>query len=88
MQKEHAKAIQEQDFDHYLFASRKKNEGERPLSRQQGCYIISNAGKKAGLQHLGTHSMRKTFGYHLYKKWHRFGINSAVVKPFFTKNNA
>ncbi|WP_234288470.1 tyrosine-type recombinase/integrase [Listeria ivanovii] len=50
-----------------MFTSRKKNGGERPLSRQQGWYIISKAGKKAGLQHLGTHSMRKTFGYHLYK---------------------
>ncbi|MBC1481291.1 tyrosine-type recombinase/integrase [Listeria seeligeri] len=64
--KEHAQAIQEQELNHYLFTSRKKNGGERPLSRQQGWYIISKAGKKAGLQHLGTHSMRKTFGYHLY----------------------
>ncbi|ECB9822838.1 tyrosine-type recombinase/integrase [Listeria monocytogenes] len=29
--------------------------------------MISTAGKKAGLDDLGTHSMRKTFGYHLYK---------------------
>ncbi|MBC1483974.1 tyrosine-type recombinase/integrase [Listeria sp. FSL L7-1558] len=65
--KEHAEWIAQQDLDHYLFASRKTNGGEQPLSRQQGWYIISNAGKKAGLQHLGTHSMRKTFGYHLYK---------------------
>ncbi|EGJ5776147.1 TPA: site-specific integrase [Listeria monocytogenes] len=65
--KEHAKAIDQQDLDHYLFMSRKKNAGERPLTRQQGWYIISEAGKKAGLENLGTHSMRKTFGYHLYK---------------------
>lgn len=26
-----------------------------------------NGRKKAGLENLGTHSMRKTFGYHLYK---------------------
>ncbi|EBF6201853.1 site-specific integrase [Listeria monocytogenes] len=65
--KEHAKAIDQQDLDHYLFTSRKKKAGERPLTRQQGWYIISEAGKKAGLENLGTHSMRKTFGYHLYK---------------------
>ncbi|TYV33082.1 tyrosine-type recombinase/integrase [Listeria monocytogenes] len=65
--KEHKEAMLQQDLDHYLFVSRKKNGGERPLSRQQGWYIISEAGKKAGLNHLGTHSMRKTFGYHLYK---------------------
>ncbi|EQB6336774.1 tyrosine-type recombinase/integrase [Listeria monocytogenes] len=65
--KEHAEWIAQQDLDHYLFTSRKKNTGERPLTRQQGWYIISTAGKKAGLENLGTHSMRKTFGYHLYK---------------------
>ncbi|EBF5126154.1 site-specific integrase [Listeria monocytogenes] len=65
--KEHKEAMLQQDLDHYLFVSRKKNGGERPLSRQQGWHIISEAGKKAGLDHLGTHSMRKTFGYHLYK---------------------
>ncbi|EPT8860944.1 tyrosine-type recombinase/integrase [Listeria innocua] len=62
--KEHAQAIDQQDLDHYLFMSRKKNAGERPLRRQ---HIISEAGKKAGLENLGTHSMRKNFGYHLYK---------------------
>ncbi|EAD7580686.1 site-specific integrase [Listeria monocytogenes] len=65
--KEHAGWIAQQDLDHYLFTSRKKNAGERPLTRQQGWHIISEAGKKAGLENLGTHSMRKTFGYHLYK---------------------
>ncbi|EKN1188809.1 tyrosine-type recombinase/integrase, partial [Listeria monocytogenes] len=65
--KEHAEWIAQQDLDHYLFTSRKKNAGEQPLTRQQGWYIISTAGKKAGLENLGTHSMRKTFGYHLYK---------------------
>ncbi|WP_260490175.1 hypothetical protein [Listeria innocua] len=29
--KEHAQAIDQQDLDHYLFMSRKKNAGERPL---------------------------------------------------------
>ncbi|HAA8671399.1 TPA_asm: site-specific integrase [Listeria monocytogenes] len=65
--KEHAEWIAQQDLDHYLFTSRKKNAGEQPLTRQQGWYIISTAGKKTGLENLGTHSMRKTFGYHLYK---------------------
>ncbi|EKZ0315097.1 site-specific integrase [Listeria monocytogenes] len=65
--KEHAQEIDQQDLDYYLFTSRKKKAGERPLTRQQGWYIISEAGKKAGLENLGTHSMRKTFGYHLYK---------------------
>ncbi|EOH1672285.1 hypothetical protein ACLSC0_002887 [Listeria monocytogenes] len=44
--KEHTKAIAQQDFNHYLFPSRKKSAGERPLTRQQGWHIISEAGKK------------------------------------------
>lgn len=59
--------IPKQDLDHYLFTRRKKNAGERPLTRQQGWYIISEIGEKAGLENLDTHSMRKTLGYHLYK---------------------
>ncbi|MFV1468362.1 tyrosine-type recombinase/integrase [Idiomarina sp. HB] len=57
--------------DHvYLFQSHRNrwslNRGPRPLSR---CYVskaISMIGEEVGLS-LGTHSMRKTRGYHLYK---------------------
>jgi integrase len=47
-----------------LFLSRK---GEA-LSRSQAWRIMKRAGKSVGLGHIGTHSLRKTFGYHLYKK--------------------
>ncbi|MBC1917084.1 tyrosine-type recombinase/integrase [Listeria seeligeri] len=67
VKKEHTQAVDEQDLDHYLFLSRNKSTGERPLARWQGWHIISEAGNEAGLNNLGTHSMRKTFGYHLYK---------------------
>lgn len=30
---------------------------------------IRAAGKKAGVDNLGTHTMRKTFGYHYYKQY-------------------
>ncbi|MGN0014489.1 MAG: site-specific integrase [Candidatus Gastranaerophilaceae bacterium] len=40
------------------------------LERVAAYYIIKNACEEAGLQeHIGTHSMRKTFGYHHYKKF-------------------
>jgi len=53
--------------DHeYLFQSRiGKN---KPLSRFQAYRIFSEAGRKAGLESIGCHSTRKTFGYHHYKK--------------------
>lgn len=50
----------------YLFQSR---QGEhKPLDRSQAYRIINNAAKKAGIQDkIGTHTLRKTFGYHHYK---------------------
>lgn len=49
----------------WLFPSRK---GNRPITTVQAWRIINEASVKAGLEHIGTHSMRKTFGYHLFKK--------------------
>lgn len=51
-----------------LFRSPRKN-ANQPISRQQAYKIISDAGKQFGIQDgIGTHTMRKTFGYHYYKK--------------------
>lgn len=40
----------------------------KPISRQQAYNIINSAGKHFGLERIGTHTMRKTFGYHIYQK--------------------
>jgi integrase len=52
--------------DHeYLFQSRiGKN---KPLSRFQAYRILSKGGRQAGLESIGCHSTRKTFGYHHYQ---------------------
>ena len=50
-----------------LFPSRQQN---KALSRCQAYNILSTAGEKFGLQHIGTHTMRKTFGYHFYQQTH------------------
>ncbi|CAM4053500.1 site-specific integrase [Paenibacillus alkaliterrae] len=50
----------------YLFPSRN---GDKPISRVQAWNIINAAARDAGIQDsIGTHSMRKTFGYHFYQK--------------------
>jgi integrase len=50
----------------YLFASRKGD--NMPISRTQAWQIISDAAKAVGLKgNIGTHSMRKTWGYHQRK---------------------
>ena len=46
-----------------LFISR-----QGKLSRTQAWRVLKAAGESAGLNSIGTHSLRKTFGYHAYKK--------------------
>lgn len=57
--------IYDLDIDDYLFKSR--NGYNRHISRQQAYNILRTAGDRIGLKHIGTHTLRKTFGYHYYK---------------------
>ncbi|NBI29104.1 site-specific integrase [Chengkuizengella marina] len=52
--------------DHeYLFRSR---EGiNKPIGRRMAYKILREAGEYVGLDDIGTHTLRKTFGYHVYK---------------------
>lgn len=54
--------------DYYLFQSR---EGEnKAISDVQAYRIIRKLAKKAGLnEKVGTHTMRKTFGFHYYRQF-------------------
>jgi integrase len=53
------------DFE-YLFKSKKgKN---KSISRQQAYNILSDAAAAFGLDAIGTHTLRKTFGYHMYQQ--------------------
>lgn len=57
--------VSEKEDYEYLFESPR---GHKPISRQQAYNIISDAGKQFGMDDLGTHTLRKTFGYHMYQK--------------------
>lgn len=68
LKRELAKYVSDKKDYEVLFKSRKgKN---RPISRQQAYNILRDAGDKFGLELIGTHTMRKTFGYHLYQQTH------------------
>lgn len=56
------------DKKDYEFLFKSPNAPNKPITRQQAYNIMSAAGKKFGLESIGTHSIRKTFGYHLYKQ--------------------
>jgi len=48
-----------------LFPSRK---GYKPITRQQAYRILNDAARAIGIKDkIGTHSLRKTFGYHAFK---------------------
>lgn len=51
--------------DEYLFPSRK---GHKPITRVQAYRILTDAARQVGQEEIGTHTLRKTFGYHFYKK--------------------
>ena len=40
---------------------------DKPITRQWAYETIREAGEKFGVYNLGTHTMRKTFGYHMYQ---------------------
>jgi integrase len=63
--------------DDFLFKSRKN---ELPITRQQAYRIVNRAAQEAGIQgKIGTHTLRKTFGYHAYKK----GIALSILQEIF-----
>lgn len=50
----------------YLFPSRK---GDKPITRVQAYRILNAVATKLGLEEIGTHTLRKTFGYWHYQQF-------------------
>lgn len=58
--------IRDKQNNEYLIKSRVgKN---KPISRSMAYKIIKAAAENCGINDIGTHTMRKTFGYHAYQK--------------------
>lgn len=61
----------------FLFKSKKN---EQPITRQQAYRIINHAAKEAGVSgKIGTHTLRKTFGYHALQK----GIAISILMSIY-----
>ncbi len=55
------------DLNEYIVKSRKgKN---KPITREMAYKILSETGNLFNLPNLGTHTLRKTFGYHHYMQY-------------------
>ena len=68
LKKDLDKYVEEMHDYEYLIKSRKDR--NKPITRQQAWTILQTAGEKFGVQKIGTHTMRKTFGYHMYQQTH------------------
>ena len=51
--------------EEYLIQSRKGD--NKPITRIQAYRVLNEIAKQIGLDEVGTHTMRKTFGYHHYQ---------------------
>ena len=83
-----AKAIAEQlkelntaDRDAFLFPSR---EGHKAITRFQAWNILHSAAETVGIKDsIGTHTMRKTFGYHAYK----MGMDITIIQKLLNHSS-
>jgi integrase len=63
--------------DDYLFKTKNNNQ---PITRQHAYRIIHKAAVEVGIEEkIGMHTLRKTFGYHAYRK----GIAISIIMDIF-----
>lgn len=73
--------------DEYIFASRQKKPSGvpgLPISRSRAYQMLDKAAKHFGLVDIGCHTMRKTWGYHLYMQDPR---NLALLMKMFNHSS-
>lgn len=65
----------------YLFNTRSNKDGY--MTRKTAERILVREAKYVGLENIGTHSLRKTFGYHLRKN----GVHISVIMKMFNHSS-
>ncbi|AYB39693.1 tyrosine-type recombinase/integrase [Brevibacillus laterosporus] len=74
------------DKNRPLFVSQKRaRDGTyRPITRQRAWIILNTVAKRIGItDNVGTHSLRKTFGYHAYQE----GVSIEVLQRIFNHSD-
>jgi integrase len=68
LKRELKKYIEGKDDNEYLFPSRQrdKNGLQKPIGREMAYKILREVAREFSLEQIGTHTLRKTFGYHMY----------------------
>ena len=73
--------IKNMDFEQYIFKSRNGN--NKHITRVRAYVILNKAAKQCGLEEIGTHTLRKTFGYHHYKQFK----DTALLQTIFNHSS-
>lgn len=63
----------------YEFLFKSRNGNNQPITRQQAWSILNKAGKEFGIDRIGTHTLRKTFGYHMYMQTHNIALIQKIL---------
>nr|WP_247739020.1 tyrosine-type recombinase/integrase [Bacillus sp. 165] len=58
----------------------KSQKGKGAITRQHAWYVLNKAAKEAGLDGISSHTLRKTWGYQVYKS----GVDIAFLQHFFS----
>ena len=58
--------IEDKKDNEYLFRSRQGR--NKPITRQRAYKILREVAEEFHLKSIGTHTLRKTFGYHMYQR--------------------
>lgn len=58
--------LEGKEDEEYLFKSREGH--NKPIGRSMAYKILRKAAEQYGLEEIGTHTLRKTFGYHFYSQ--------------------
>ena len=61
----------------YLFESQIGD--NRPITPTQAYRILNKTATKIGIEAVGTHTMRKTFGYWHYQQYHDVAMLQAIL---------
>ena len=67
LQKEIADFIKAHNLEDEDFLIRSRKGDNQPITRIQAYRVLNETAKQIGLDEVGTHTMRKTFGYHHYQ---------------------
>ncbi|MCU7676264.1 site-specific integrase [Bacillus thuringiensis] len=55
-----------EDMEDYEYLIKSRQGKNRPIGRSMAYKILSTTAVEFGLNEIGTHTLRKTFGYHMY----------------------